>query len=169
MSMSKTYTYAKPTVAQLTERIATRNAIHESREQRINDCQVEFSDCALSMWAGDIALSELNAQLELAKSDYKQTYNVLYRNGVRVEGKIVTFKSGYSYGYVTKWVIDGKFYPCYHSSDEGRKVSNFKKLGFSWVQEELVSHVELRVGGIGACASVCIRPDEFNIIAHRIH
>lgn len=151
----------KPTLAQINARIESNIRTAQEREQRISDCMVESTDCALSMWASDAVAGELRLQKELAEKNWLEDRFVLHQNGVRVVGKQVNTKFG------TRWVIDGKWFPVYHHTDEGRKLKNFLKLGFSWVKESLPVHVVAVHGNyLGAPVFHTTRTDEDNIISH---
>lgn len=150
---------SKPTV-QVLEANMSRNVESASdRESRINNCYVEASDCALSMWANDSMNSLYRTQLELAKNDWKHDFMVLYHHGKRAIGKEVQTRFG------SKWIISGEWFPSYSINDTGRKLKNFQAHGFSWVKESLDAHAQQFFGSyIGAPVSTGIAPDERDII-----
>lgn len=159
----------KPSLADLTEHIARNTAAYEDRERRIADCQVEASDCSLSMWANDSTADKLRKQLELAQNDWKAKFQVLYQNGQRVNGRIVTFQSRFHHGTDSKWLIDGKFYPKYATYEHltPRRLANFKKLGFEWREELLPAHLCQSFGSyVGSPVHAYAMPDDRTVIAH---
>jgi hypothetical protein len=161
--MNNAHTYHKPTLASLDAQLARNAQEASNREDRINACEVEATDCALSMWANGANAGKFNCQLELAKKDWKSDFMVLYRNGVRVKGKEVLVKFAYQSSY--RWCINGEWFPSYNVTAEGRKLKNFQKHGFSWVRETLPAHVEQSFGNyLGAPVHSFVRPDEKDII-----
>lgn len=133
------------------------------REERIANCEVESTDCALSSWANSSMNGLYRTQLELARNNWTHTFKVLYRNGVRVSGKEVLVTFGYKSSY--RWNIGGEWFPSYYTSDTGRKLKNFLKHGFSWVDETLPAHAVQHFGNyLGAPVHAGIAPDERDII-----
>ena len=158
--MSITHTYTKPTLATLVAEHDRNLKEQQDRQQRINDCLVEDTDCALSMWSAGVTESKNRCMMDLAKNGWKHTYNVLCKDGVPVKGRGVSTRFGY------RWNIDGKWLPAYHPTDTGRRLSNFNKLGFTWVEMELDSHVAQQFGSyVGAPAFAFPKPDNQDIIA----
>lgn len=107
----------------------------DARQKRINSCEMENTDACLSMWAASSTEGKKRVQMDLARNGWKWTFKVLHKDGKPVVGRVVDTKFG------TRWVIDGKFLPCYGTEETGRRASNFAKLGFSWVEMELDAHV----------------------------
>jgi len=150
----------KPTLAQVNAQIESNARIASEREQRIADCVVESTDCALSMWASDINAAKLRLQKELAEKNWMEDRFVLYRNGVRVNGHRVETKFG------PRWVINNEWFPVYYADDTPRRQKNFLKHGFTWVKETLPVHI-ITTGGsfIGAPMFHVTRTDEKEIIS----
>jgi len=169
MSNAAHHIMSKPSVAELEARLASNAKQASAREDRINSCEVESTDCALSMWADSTHTGLLRSQLELAQNDWKRDFLVLYRNGVRVQGKEVLAKFGYKSAY--RWVINGEWFPSYNRVEDmtPRKLKNFQGHGFSWVKESLPSHVAQHFGNfIGAPVHSFVTPDEKDIITRPI-
>lgn len=153
--------YNKPTLASINAQIEanTRNAAE--RQQRINDCVVEDTDCALSMWASDVNAGKLRLQKELAEKNWMEDRFVLHRNGVRVKGKRVETKFG------PKWIINNQWFQVYYPNDTPRRLKNFAAHGFSWVKENLPVHIISVSSGnyMGAPINHVTRTDEQDIIS----
>lgn len=159
MGMSIEHDYRKPTLASLDATRAQNAANAAERQKRINDCVVEDTDCALSMWAGDVSAGKLRIQIALALHGWKSNFNVLHKDGKPVIGRKVDTKFG------TRWLIDGKFLPSYGTEETGRKLANFNKLGFSWVEMHLDAHVAQTFGSyIGAPSFAFAAADDKNLI-----
>jgi hypothetical protein len=157
--MSIDHDTRKPALATLEDTLAKNAAIADERQKRINDCVVEDTDCALSMWASDASAAKLRVQLDLARNGWKAKFKVLFKDGKAVQGRKVETQFG------TRWVIDGKFLPCYGAEETGRRASNFAKLGFSWVEMELDAHVAQSFGSyIGAPSFAFAVPDNKDLI-----
>lgn len=150
----------KPTLAQVNAQIEANTRIALERETRINDCVVESTDCALSMWASDITAAKLRLQKELAEKNWMEERWVLHRNGVRVQGNRVETKFG------PRWVISNEWFPVYYANDTPRRLKNFQKLGFTWVKENMPVHI-VTLGGsfVGAPMFHTTRTDEKEIIS----
>ena len=157
--MSIEHDLRKPTLASLEASQAESNRIASERESRINACDVEASDCCLSMWASDSMLAKRQCQIDLARNGWKHDFMVLHKNGKPVSGKVIETKFGF------RWLIDGKFYPTYGTQESPRKAANFAKAGFTWVQMTLDAHVAQSFGSyVGAPVSSFPAADDRNLI-----
>lgn len=150
---------AKPTIASLEATLADNIRDADDRQRRINECQVENTDCAVSMWSSGVQADLLNVKLELARNNWKHTFMVLHKDGKVANGRRVETCFG------TRWVIDDKFYPCYGVEETPRRAANFKKAGFSWVSMELDAHAAQAFGSFIGCAVPAFAvPDDSNLI-----
>jgi hypothetical protein len=78
------------------------------RAERVANCEVEDTDCAVSMWAADQNSRKLSMERELAENNGKAEFTGLFNlNGERVRAKR----------------IDGKFGPCWMLLDANDKAT----------------------------------------------
>jgi hypothetical protein len=166
--MSIEHDYKKPTLASLEADLARNLKEQADRQSRINSCEVENTDCALSMWAASSTEGKRRCQMDLARNGWKWTFSVLARlDGTVVHGKTWYGKDKFSFKMVEKWIIDGKWIPAYHGPDSltPRCAKNLEKRGFKWITMEVDAHVGESFGSfLGAPTFAFPQPDDQTLI-----
>jgi hypothetical protein len=157
----------KPTFASLEADLARNLAEQASRQDRINSCEVEASDCCLSMWAAGATEGKKRCQMDLARNGWKWTFSVLARlDGTVVHGKTWRGKDKFSFKMVEKWIIDGEWMPSYDGPGfiTPRCQKNLEKRGFKWITMEVDAHVAESFGSyVGAPVHAFPFPDDQTI------
>jgi hypothetical protein len=121
------------------------------RADKIANCEVENTDCALSMWAADQNARKLSLERELAENNGMAEFTGLFTpNGERVKAKRIDGKFGPCWMFLdANNKATGKFLPFHdHRHISKRAATNLRKKGYE-VKAEWV-----KAGIASSCAAV---------------
>jgi hypothetical protein len=105
-------THPTPTVEQLEKiesikaQIARNHEIAAERDRRIADCEVEASDCALSMRANDSRVAQDEMRIKILEQGGYDLFPVVLDSDDNVVATSMVRCNGYMGGKVSKWVFD---------------------------------------------------------------
>jgi hypothetical protein len=152
----------RPVLADLLAHKAANEKQYQDREARIAACEVEASDCWMSMWANDATRGKLTAQIKLAEQNYEVEFWVLCTlDGKMAKGREVMGTWGW------RWNMEGKWMNSYHGPGymTPRQMANLEKKGYKWVKMKLTAHLVEHYGNIGSPVHYSYAPDEVNVIS----
>ena len=136
----KTYKTLNP--EQIAAERANIKASQQNRWERVRNCEVEETDCGLSMKAEDHRLDVLEKMEALNAAGGKHAFLVLTDlQGVPVDA----FEHQGQYGW--RWCVEGKWMPQYGTRDTARRLANLASRGYKWTKIEFPAKVATESAG----------------------